>query len=286
MRVGQHRQHPPHLRMRHRIVVQVEADIGCLADLDRDAFEQRRGIVRQRQQARRLVGEHVAHRAVRLARTPPVGGQATAPVIGLGIEVIKVGEATRGEERAAHVADRAFDAALLIAAGHRDGARLEAILPGEGEQGRMKADRIAAPFQHRTLEIVVEQHTRGATPGGEGAEVAAQEALHPGVQEEAQEDLPRVAQHHDERHQRTPGPADLEMAEVAPVHLRLLARQAAQPQIRLGRTARPVQGNEVAEVIGAAAIAALVRHREQAAGGQGRELLQRLADQRQVGVDP
>ena len=132
----------------------------------------------------------------------------------------------------------------------------------------MEADRIAAPFQHRTLEIVVEQHARHATPGGEGADMAAQEALHPGIEEEAQEDLPRVAQHHDERHQRTPGPADLQVAEVPPVHLRLLARQAAQPQIGLGRTARPVQGNEVAEVIGAAAIAALVRHREQAAGGQ------------------
>ena len=72
---------------------------------------------------------------------------------------------------------------------------------------------------------------------------------------------------------------------MAPVHLRLLARQAAQPQIGLGRTARPVQGDEVAEVIGTAAIAACVHHGEQAAGGQGRELLQRLADQRQVGVD-
>ena len=65
-----------------------------------------------------------------------------------------------------------------------------------------------------------------------------------------------------------------------------LRGQAAQPQMRLGRAARPVQRNQVAEVIGAAAIAALIRHREQAAGGQGWELLQRLADQRQVGVDP
>ena len=122
----------------------------------------------------------------------------------------------------------------------------------------MEADRIAAPFQHRTLEIVVEQHARHAAPGGECADMAAQEALHPRVQEEAQEDLPRVAQHHDERHQRTPCPANLQMTEVPPVHLRLLARQAAQPQIGLGRTARPVQRNQVAEVIGAAAIAALI----------------------------
>ena len=105
----------------------------------------------------------------------------------------------------------------------------------------MEADRIAAPFQHGTLQIVVEQDARHAVPGGEGADVAAQEVLHPGIEEEAQEDLPRVAQHHDERHQRTPCAADLQMTEVPPVDLRLLAGQAAQTQIRLGRTARPMQ---------------------------------------------
>ena len=285
VRVGEHRQHPPHMGVRHGVVVQVEADIGRLADLDRDALEQRRGIVGQRQQARRLLGEHRAHRAVRFARTAPVGGQAAAPVVGLGIEVVEIGEAAGGEERRAHVADGALDAALLVAARHRDRTRFVAIVPGKVQQRGMEADRVAAPFQHRALEIVVEQNARHAAPGGEGADMAAQEVLHPGVEEEAQEDLPRVAQHHDERHQRTAGAADLQMAEVPPVDLRLFAGQAAQPQIRLRRAARPMLGNEVAEVIGAAAIAALAHHREQAAGGQGRELLQRLADQRQIGVD-
>ncbi len=115
--------------------------------------------------------------------------------------------------------------------------------------------------------------------------MAAQEVLHPGVEEEAQKDLARVAEHHDERHQRTAGAADLQMAEMAPVDLRLFAGQAAQPQIRLRRAAWAMLGDEVAEVIRTAAIAALVRHREQAAGGQRREFLQRLADQRQIGVD-
>jgi hypothetical protein len=53
--------------------------------------------------------------------------------------------------------------------------------------------------------------------------VATQEVLHPGVQEEAQEDLPRMAQHHDEGHQWAPCPADLELAEMSPVHLCLFA---------------------------------------------------------------
>ena len=126
----------------------------------------------------------------------------------------------------------------------------------------MEADRVAAPFQHRTFQIVVEQDTRNAAPRGEGGDMAAQEVLHAGIEEEAQEDLPRVAQHHDERHQRTPRPANLEMAEMSPVHLRLFAGQAAQTQIGLGFRTRPMAGDQVAEMIGAAAIAALVRHRD------------------------
>ncbi len=75
------------------------------------------------------------------------------------------------------------------------------------------------------------------------------------------------------------------MAEVPPVHLALLARQAAQPQIRLGRPARTMTGEEVAEVIGAATVAALAHHRVEAAGGERRELLQGLEHERQVRLD-
>jgi len=38
-----------------------------------------------------------------------------------------------------------------------------------------------------------------------------------------------MAQHHDECHQRAARPADREMAEMSPVHLRLFAGQATQP---------------------------------------------------------
>ena len=103
--------------------------------------------------------------------------------------------------------------------------------------------------------------------------MAAQEVLHPSVREEAQEDLPRMAQHHHEGHQRTPRAADVEVPEMSPVHLTLFTGQAAQPQIGLGSGTWPVAGNQVAEVIGAAAIATLAHHRIKAAGGQGWELL-------------
>ena len=52
-----------------------------------------------------------------------------------------------------------------------------------------------------------------------------------------------------------------------------------------GRRARPITGDEVAEVIAAAAVAAFAHHRVQPAGGQGRELLQGLMDEGQIGLD-
>jgi len=75
------------------------------------------------------------------------------------------------------------------------------------------------------------------------------------------------------------------MAEVSPVDLGLLARQAAQAQIGLCRPAWPMTGNKVAEVIRTAAIAALAHHDEQTARRQFRELLQRRADERQIRLD-
>ena len=157
-------------------------------------------------------------------------------------------------------------------------------MSGEAQQRRVEADRIPAPFEHSAFQIIVEQDAWYALKCLEGCNVPAQEVLHPGIKEEAQENLPRMAQHHHERHQRTPRTANLQVAEMGPVDLCLFARQAAQPQIRFGRTTRPVAGNEVAKVIRAAAVAALAHHRIQPAGGQGWELLQRLPDERQIRI--
>ena len=45
----------------------------------------------------------------------------------------------------------------------------------------------------------------------------AQKILHSGVEKEAQENLPRMAEHHDEGHQRAAGAANLKMAKVSPL---------------------------------------------------------------------
>lgn len=229
-----------------------------------------------------LLSKHLAHGMVRLARATPIGGKAVAPVIGLSIEI---GETAGGKKGTADVADAPFDAAFLIATGDRDGTRLIPVVSGKAQQRGMEADRVAASFQHGAFQIVVEQHARHAVPGGERTDVAAQEVLHPGIEIEAQKDLARVAEHHDERHQRTARTADLQRTEMPPVHLTLFTWQAAQAQECFRRAAGAMLGNQMAEMVGAAAIVALVRHGEQAAGGQRGELLQRLADQRQIGVD-
>ena len=155
-----------------------------------------------------------------------------------------------------------------------------------GEQRRVEADRVALAFEHGALEVVVEHDPGTAVECGEGLDVAAQEAVHARVQEEAQEDHARVAQHHDEGHQRAACAADLQMAEVAPVALHLLARQRAQAQIGLGDRTRAHAGDEVAEVLAAAAVATLADHAEQPHGSEFGELGEGLQDERPVHIDP
>ena len=133
----------------------------------------------------------------------PIRRQATAPGLGLDIEVVEIGKLSGREEVVAHIADGALNAALLVAACHRHRTRVITIMCGERDQGRMKANGVALALQHCALEIVVEQDTRTSVPGREGVDVTTQEVLHAGIKEEAQKNLARVAQHHDEGHQGT-----------------------------------------------------------------------------------
>jgi hypothetical protein len=115
--------------------------------------------------------------------------------------------------------------------------------------------------------------------------MSAQEALQARIEEEAQKDPARVAQHHDEGHQWPAGATDGEMTEVAPVHLALLPGQAAQPQIGLGGLPWTMAGHKMAEVIGPTVVAALAHHGVETAGGERRELLKRREDEWKEGVD-
>src|SRR5262245_27473225 len=133
--------------------------------------------------------------------------------------------------------------------------------------------------------IIVEQYPRQSAPAREGLDVAAQEVLEALAQEKAQKYLPGEAQHHNEGHQRTAGAPDREMAKMSPIDLGLLTGQGAQAQIGLGLGARAVASDDMAEVIGTTAIAALADHGVKPAGSQRWELLECRKNERQIGVD-
>ena len=249
------------------------------------ALDPRIGVVRQLQQSGRLLGEGLAHAQCLLLWARPVRRHSGAPGRGLGIEVVHIGKPAGRKEAVAYVAHRAFDFTFFVAACHRHWAGLVAIVRREVEQRRVEADGITLTLQHGAFEIVVEQDPWTALPRDEGFDMSAQEAFQACIEEEAQEDPARVAQHHDEGHQRPAGVPNGEMTEVPPVNLPLLAWKTAQAQIGFGRPPRTVTGDEVAEVIAASSIAALAHHGVQAAGRERREFAQGLEDERQVGLD-
>ncbi len=96
-------------------------------------------------------------------------------------------------------------------------------MSGQRQERRVETDDLSLPLQHCTLQIVIERDAGTATPGGYGADMAAQEVLHMSAEIEAQEDLARPGQHGHKAHQRPPGTTDLQMAEVTPIDLHLLA---------------------------------------------------------------
>jgi hypothetical protein len=98
----------------------------------------------------------------------------------------------------ANVADRALDATFLVTAGHCDGPHFEAVVCGEVDKHGVETNDFALALQNRALQIVVEQHSRHAIPRAESIDVAAEDEGHRRTEEEAQEQLARVAQHHDE----------------------------------------------------------------------------------------
>lgn len=63
-------------------------------------------------------------------------------------------------------------------------------MAGKREQRWIEADRIALALKHGAAQIVVLQDPRHAGPCFEGTHVACQEAVHTGIEEETQPDLP------------------------------------------------------------------------------------------------
>src|ERR1700722_5985640 len=104
-----------------------------------------------------------------------MAGWACAPGLSLGVEVIDIGETSRGEESGADEPYGSFHPTFFVAACDRYGTRLVTIVSGKMQQAGMDADRLATSFQHAALEIVVEQDARHAAPGGERGDMTTQE---------------------------------------------------------------------------------------------------------------
>jgi hypothetical protein len=127
------------------------------------------------------------------------------------------------------------------------------------------------PLEDGALQVVVEKDTRHTAEVGEGLHVPGHEERHRRARRESQEQPARVAEHHDEGPQRTLGAADLELAEVRPVDLGLLARHRPQPLESLRRFSRAKAADEAPEMIGPAGVAALFDHDEQPARAEARD---------------
>ena len=246
---------------------------------------QGKGLSGERDEVGAFFCEHLGDGTPAVLGTGALGGAGGAPRVGLVVEVVEVAESARGEEARADEADEPLDAPFLVASRRRDGARLEAVVGGELEQRGMEPDGVAAAFEHDAFHVVVEHDPGGAPECGERLDVAADEVGERGAEGEAQECIPRIAEHQDERHQGALGASDGELAEVRPVDLGLLARKGAKAQIRFTGPARAQRRDAVAEVVGAARVAPHLDHVEQPRGGERGEALQRLGDERHVGVE-
>ena len=88
------------------------------------------------------------------------------------------GEAAAGPEGFADIPNGAFHAALLVSGAHLARARHAVIVGAQLHQARVEVDLVAAPLQHGTAEIVVENHSAATRPGLKGVHMAAQEVLH------------------------------------------------------------------------------------------------------------
>lgn len=99
----------------------------------------------------------------------------------------------------------------------------------------MKPDVVADALEDDALEVVVEQHARDATKGGERLDVASNEALHGLVEDEASEESAGVSEGHDEAGEAARGGSDADLSEGGPVDLCLLARERLEGKKGLGR---------------------------------------------------
>jgi hypothetical protein len=200
------------------------------------------------------------------------------PSQSLTVAFLQGGEVAAGPEGFAHVTNRTFDAAFLIASPNLAGAGYAVIVSAQFQQTGMEVDLVAAPFQHGTAKIVMKNHTRLARPGLKGVNVATQEVLHALIEEELQIKRPRVGKGDDKAGKTSAGATDHDFSEVCPIDLRLLGWKHMQAQERFWPTGSQI-GHSAPQLDDTALVAALAEHLIDTGGAQPGILVQRLADE-------
>ena len=134
------------------------------------------------------------------------------------------------------------------------------VAAGEIQEARGEADVVAEPLEDDAFQMVIKQDPWHPTEGGEGFDVAPEKALEGLVEGEAGVDGAGPGQHEHEAGQDAAGGADLDRAEVPPVHLALLAGEGIEPEEGFGAR-RGADGADVAaDLDGRARVASLAEH--------------------------
>ncbi len=271
--------------VRDRVVVLVEAHIGRLPDRDLAPLVHHRQVRRGRAEERTLPLERLADRDRRVFRPGPHHRVLPAPLVRLRVQVVHVAPVAGHEEPGPRVADRTLDPRLLVRPRRRHGARFVAPRGRVLEEHGVEPDRLAEPLDHDGLRVVVQHDLGAAAPRREGRLVAAEEVLDALAEEEPHEDRARIREHDHEREELTDGPPDLDVAEVGPVGLCLLAGEGLEAEEGLDGPFRPEVHDDVTEVLRRAHVAALAAHGEEAARRELRVAPPRLLYEPEEGVD-
>lgn len=96
--IGAHAERAPDMSMRYRVIVEVEAHIGRFADPGGDLLLDGVRVGGQRQKQWLLLRKRLADRYRPVLGAWPVGCLVAAPLFGLGIQIVEIGELAGDEE--------------------------------------------------------------------------------------------------------------------------------------------------------------------------------------------
>ena len=146
-----------------------------------------------------------------------------SPEEGLAVEVSEIGEVTGVEEGVAHVLDSSFDSSLLIAASRAARSRLKVIMSAEFEQARVEVNSVSIALEDHRLKIIEKDSSWDPAPVSESMDMAEKEVLQGLVEEELEVESSRVGKSENKGGETPRGFSYLDLAEVCPVCLCLLA---------------------------------------------------------------